>query len=221
MGLFDIFKKNNNTIKTTMPVQERKPFDVNYTYNKNGNLQVDFQDNDSRITLGQFYDVTRLIICDENVELAGHKLCRCYVSWYGSTDAQYFDPIIEEQSRRNRYQEILVEINVEQMKNNPQYLVMLMRGLLKQSRVEEYLSKGLQDRPDRPCGKYIGGIQETQNGYGKIFNQTIGNVAHNMSEMRVKRAQYKKMEEARRAAEISYMQERIAQLQAKIDEMSK
>ena len=218
MGLLNIFKKNKEA-QTTIPVQEKNPFDITYKQLEDGRIQIDFLDNDSRTTLGQFYDTTRLIIPSEDIVLGGHQVSDCYVSWYGSTDTEYFDPRLAEQTRKNRYREVFAEIDRQQI-GNPQYIAMLMRGLLKQSRVEEYLSKGMQDEPDRPCGKYIGGIQMTSNGYAKVFNQYIGNIAHNTNEMKMQREIYKRQEEQRKAAEIAEKQQQIRDLQKQIDELS-
>ena len=220
MGLLDIFKKNKET-QTTIPAQNQKePFDINYTYRPDGSVQIVFTDNDSRRTFRQFYDVTSLIIQNNDIALAGHRVSDCYVAWYGSQDTEYFDPELAEASRKNTYTEVFAEIDKQQIQN-PQYIATLMIGLLKKSRVEEYLSKGLQDEPDRPCGKYIGGIQMTSNGYGKVFNQNVGKAAHNTNEMRMERETYKRQEEQRKAAEIAAKRRQISELQGEIDELSK
>lgn len=215
MGLLNIFKKNKET-QTTIPVQEKNPFDITYNQLEDGSIQIDFLDNDSRITLGQFYDTTRLIISSEDIALGNHQVSNCYVSWYDSTDAERLD----KQTRKYSYREVWAEIDRQQI-GNPQYIAILMRGLLKKSRVEEYLSKGLQEQPDRPCGKYIGGIQMTSNGYGKVFNQEIGNIAHNTYDMRMQRAVHKRNEEERKAAEIDAKRRKISELQSQIDELSR
>lgn len=215
MGLLDIFKKNKTT-KPTMNIQEKKLFEITYKQLEDGDIQIEFLDNDSRITLGQFYDVTKLIISSRDIALGEHQVSDCYVAWYGSTDAQRLD----KQTRQHEYREVWAEIDRQQI-GNPQYIAMLIRGLLKQSRVEEYLSKGLQDEPDRPCGKYIGGIQMTSNGYGKVFNQSLGQLAHNTYEMRMERLIHKRNEEQRKAVEIAKKRSQIDELQEQIDELSK
>ena len=135
-------------------------------------------------------------------------------------DTEYFDPELAKQTRKNTYREVWTEIDRQQI-GNPQYIAVLMRGLLKQSRVEEYLSKGLQDETDRPCGKYVGGIQMTSEGYRKIFNQKLGQLAHNTYEMRMQRAIHKRNEEQRKAAEIAKKRRQIDELQGQIDELSR
>ena len=219
MGLLDIFKKDKEP-QNRIPIQEKKPFDINYVYYEDGSIQIDFLDNDSRITLGQFYDTTRLIIPSGDIALGNHQVSSCYVSWYGSTDAEYLDPKLDKQTRKNSYREVLAEIDRQQIRN-PQYVAILMRGLLKQSRVEEYLSNGLQEQTDRPCGKYIGGIRMTSQGYSKVFNQEIGNIAHNTYDMRMQRAVHKRNEEERKAAEIAAKRRQISELQGQIDDLSR
>lgn len=64
MGFFDRFKKNDkqnieNAVNNRQPVGQL-PFDVEYSTLSNGNLQVEFYDNDSDFK--KFYDTTRLIV---------------------------------------------------------------------------------------------------------------------------------------------------------------
>lgn len=221
MGFFDLFKNNNNNkINENMNhVQEKMPFEVSYTQLQDGGIQIEFEENDSRISLGQDYDITRLIIYDKNVLLANHLLSECYVSWYGRDDVQFVDPKLDQQTRKNQFKQVLAEIDLEQIKSNPEYLKMLIRGLMKESRVEEYLDKGLQDNPDRPCGIYIGGVKETNNGYGKFFDQDVGYAAHNTPEMLRKRENYKTKIEAEKRARIERINKEISKLQEERDSL--
>lgn len=35
--------------------------------------------------------------------------------------------------------------------------------------MNQYLENGLQESPEHPCGKYIGGMRKTENGYNKFL----------------------------------------------------
>ena len=88
MGFFDRFKKNDKqnigNVVNNRQLVEQLPFDVEYSQISNGNLQVNFYDKDSDFK--KFYDTTRLIVCRQPLNIEGHQVYNCAVSWYGHSD---------------------------------------------------------------------------------------------------------------------------------------
>ena len=222
MGIFDKLRKKNNqpTSRSVTPNPTTKPpFNLIISATKDGRCQIEFEDHKAN-DFKQFYDTTRLIINGKPIIIKGHTLYDCDISWYGSTDAILLGPEGEKYGRRNQYENILAEIDINQIQIDGRYCQFVMRQLLNRKRVLRYLEKGLRESPDTPCGKYIGGIQMTSNGYAKVFNQYIGNIAHNTNEMKMQREIYKRQEEQRKAAEIAEKQQQIRDLQKQIEELS-
>ena len=97
---------------------------------------------------------------------------------------------------------------------------MVMKDLLSKQRVERYLNKGLEENPDTPCGKYIGGVRKTpENQYQKFFSVQTGKACHNSEFMVNRRREVREAEERRRQQIRAQKEAQIQKLQAELDEM--
>ena len=223
MGLLDIFKRKENNIPKVNyePRVEQQPSNVNLKPTKDGRLQVDFYDSEAEFR--KFYDTTRLIVKGIPLNIEGQEVYECEVSWYGQNDCQMFHKETGEFSslRAINYREVLAQIDLDLLQNDPNYCQILMKGLLDKDRVEKYLENGLQETPQTPCGKYIGGIQQTEYGYIKIFSQLVGQASHNSRSMVNKRQERRKQIEDLKRREIDNKKAQIAKLQSEIDDMSR
>lgn len=226
MGLFDRFKKKDTqkveeaTIRTSSPNQA--PFDIEYGQSSDGRyLQVEFHDN--RADFKKFYDITRLIVDRQPLDIAGHPVHNCAVSWYGSEDCQMFDEKLGafESQRAHEYRGVLAEIDLNLLQSDPNYCSMVMKSLLDKQRVERYLETGLQEEPKMPCGKYIGGVRQTENGYGKFFSTVVGRVSHLSDLMVNRRKEHRAALEARKLQAIEAKKAQIEKLQSELQEMEK
>ena len=225
MGFFDRFKKNDkqnieNAVNNRQPVGQL-PFDVEYSTLSNGNLQVEFYDNDSDFK--KFYDTTSLTLGNKPLNIEGHQVYNCAVSWYGRSDCQMLDEKTGklDSLRAQDYRGVLAEIDLELLQSDPNYCNILMKGLLDKQRVERYLESGLQETPEQPCGKYIGGIRQTEKGYGKFFSTIVGRVSHNSELMVNRRQEHREMIERQRQKTIADKKAQIAKLQNELDSMEK
>ena len=165
-------------------------FDIQYNQNEDGNLQIDFQNNNPDFK--KFYDTTRLIVDRRPLNIEGHQVFNCAVSWYGHDDCAMFNERTRkyESLRAQEYSEILAELDLYLLQTDKDYCNMVMNGLLDKQRVEKYLERGLQETPDLPCGKYIGGVYKTERGYGKYFSEDVGRASHNSGLMIEKRKKH-------------------------------
>ncbi len=225
MGFFDRFKKNDKQ-NIGSGVNNRQPvgqllFDVEYSPVSNGNLQVEFYDKDSDFK--KFYDTTRLIIGRQPLNIEGHPVYSCAVSWYGHSDCQMFDEKTGkfDSLRAQEYRGVLAEIDLELLQTDPNYCNMVMKGLLDKQRVERYLESGLQETPEQPCGKYIGGVRQTERGYGKFFSTVVGKASHNSDLMVKRRQERREMIEAQKQKAIADKKAQIKKLQIELDSMEK
>ena len=159
MGLFDRFKKNKQ--ETDKKVDNiSKDYEIKYGMSQDGRLQIDFYDRN--IKVGQFYDTTRLIVGDKTVVLANQRVQNCIVSWYRQDDTIFSDPQYENESIDARsYKGVLAQIDPVLLQSDEKYCSNVMRYLLNKKRVNQYLENGLQESPEHPCGKYIGGMRKT------------------------------------------------------------
>lgn len=224
MGLLNkLRKKPENTQPKTNTKKEMdlKTFDVKYGTTTDGRLQVDFYDRQAEFK--QFYDTTRLIVNDKPLNLAGQKVYNCIVSWYGQNDCQMLDERTGkfEGQRANQYRGVLAQIDLNLLRSDPYYCNKVMKELLNKKRVERYLEAGLEEMPERPCGKYIGGVIQTEKGYRKFFSESVGYASHNSHLMIDRRRENRENREALRRKAIANKKEQIANLQAEIDSMSK
>lgn len=225
MGFFDIFKKNDkqnigNVVNNRQPL-EQLLFDIEYSPTSNGNLQVEFYDKNSDFK--KFYDTTRLIVGRQPLNIEGHQVYNCAVSWYGRNDCQMFDEKTRkfDSLRAQEYRGVLAEIDLELLQNDQNYCNMLMKGLLDKQRVERYLENGLQETPEQPCGKYIGGVIQTEKGYGKFFSTIVGQASHNSELMINRRQENRARIEAQRQKAIADKKAQIEKLQSELDSMEK
>ena len=218
MGFFDRFKKKENKIPVYQPQMERQPYDIKYSRNDNGAIQIDFYDINADFK--QFYDTTRLVILSQSI-LAGQTVQNCAVSWYGSNDCLMIDEARGTfvNGRAEEYSYVMTQLDLNLLQNDPEYCSVVMKQLLNQKRVRTYLEKGLQEAPDIPCGEYIGGVMRKDEGYRKFFSAPVGQASHYSSRMKSIRENHRASLEASRQREIAAKQAQIAKLQSEIDNM--
>lgn len=217
MGLFDRFKKNKQ--ETDKKVDNiSKDYEIKYGMSQDGRLQIDFYDRN--IKVGQFYDTTRLIVGDKTVVLANQRVQNCIVSWYRQDDTVFSDPQYENESIDARsYKGVLAQIDPVLLQSDEKYCSNVMRYLLNKKRVNQYLENGLQESPEHPCGKYIGGMRKTENGYSKFFNIDAGIASHNSRLMVERRRENREKMEQKKRMEIDRKRAEIQKLQSEIDDM--
>lgn len=215
MGFFDIFKKSNKSMmpEHNKPKVEIPSFETTFKPTQDGRLQVDFFDRNAEFS--KFYDTTRLIVNGNPIKISGHDVYECMVSWYGDSDCQMLNKETGEfeSLRACDYRNILAQIDLDLLQTNPDYCKQVMKNLLDRRRVERYIDTGLQEKPNHPCGNYIGGVIETEQGYRKYFSQTIGERVHNSTQMIRKRQEYRELKERARQQQIRNKQAQISQLQ--------
>ena len=192
MGFFDIFKRRKNQVKENQNFlpQNKEIYEIILDCTEDGKLIVEMYEKKPKV--GQFYDMTRLIVDNIAVDLNGDLAQKCRVSWYMKGEREYRDPVYEYFSAKNNYRNILANINISLILEDEDYGVFVMKQLLNQRRVTEYLNNGLQENPDRPCGQYVGGVKRTEDGYEKIFNVDLGLASHNSPEMCREREEYQR-----------------------------
>ena len=220
MGLFDRFKKNKKT-ENIIQQEKSSPDKITFKMRNDGCLQVEFYDEGAEFK--KFYDTTRLLINEEPVVMAGHAVYKGSVSWYGREHGLMLNETTGkiENISAIQYRDILTEINLGLLQSDPEYTEMVMKDLLDKGRIERYLENGLREVPEHPCGKYIGGVKQTEEGYRKYFSDEVGRESHYSDVMKKKREKYretkrKAMEEQRRAKE-----NEIAKIQNEIDGLDK
>lgn len=221
MGLFDRFKKKKKELENNNKLNEgEKGYEIEYGRTRDGRLQVDFYDKSAKI--GQFYDTTRLVVDNKPLILANEEVRNCIVSWYRQDDTIFGNPEYEGESLNARdYKGILAQIDPMLLSVDENYCSVVMRNLLDQKRVLKYLEDGLQETPERPCGKYIGGVRPTEKGYDKFFSLPVGRASHNSDLMINCRRERRESIEAQKQREIANKKAQIQQLQSEIDDMSK
>lgn len=227
MGFFDRFKnrnKNNmeNAVSNNQPV-DIQTSEIRYSQTHTGNLQVEFYDKDYDAYCKNFYDTTRLVIGRAPMNIEGHPVYNCAVSWYKEGECRMRDPKTGEFDSLSAqdYRGVWTEIDIERLQSDKDYCTMVMKELLKQKRVEDYLENGLKDEPKLPCGKYIGGVRITETGCEKFFSTTVGKASHYSDLMVNRRKEYREEAEKQRLKEIDDKKAQIARLQNEIDDMEK
>lgn len=194
MGLFDKKKKETPQTQgasTMSPLQSRPPYELKVSEN-DGKYQIELIENSKPDN--QFYDTTRLIIDGYVPQYSKSnppiQIMSCRISWYGQSDAIYLGADGKDSGRRGQYKTILVGIDPNLFRTDQNYLITMLRDLLNETRVSNYLQNGLQEHPQRPCGNYVGGLRPERDNpgkYEKFFNETIGKLVHNSPEMTSKR----------------------------------
>ena len=227
MGLFDIFKKvkqkenkeqneqNEQIYKQEQQNEPQLPFEVFFSSNPNGTMQVDFYD--KHPSAKQFYDTTRLVVDPRPMIMGNSEVLNAAVSWYGKNDAIVLDNSGNESGRRTIYRGILTQIDLNLLQTDANYCQIVMKDLLSQERVEKYLNQGMEENPEKPCGKYIGGVEKLQNVNVKFFDIAVGRESH-YSDIMIRRRQEKaQRQEIERQKQINSKQEQIRKLQEEID----
>jgi len=219
MGLFNKLFLKKESIENNKPqIAEQPPFDIEYEIISDGRLKVEFYDRNPEFK--NFYDTTRLIINTTPLNLENHRIYNCSVSWYGENDAVMFNRENgREEGRRADYRGVLAELDLSLLQNDPDYCNVLMKDLLDKKRVEKYLEEGLQENPQNPCGKYIGGVKQTENGYRKFFSSVVGRASHNSELMVERRRALRERQERARQEAIKNKEAQIQKLQREIEEM--
>ncbi|MDD7022921.1 MAG: hypothetical protein PUI29_10195 [Aeromonadales bacterium] len=220
MGLFKKLRnKENEKIESVGAKKSgQSPYNVKFLRTYDGKMQVEFYEKNPKY--GQFYDTTRLILDGEQLNILGHKLQKCKISWYGQDDTIMFDKKTgKEMGRSVDYREILTEIDENMLMSDSNYCEAVMKKLLNMKRVTEKLNNGLQENPDVPCGNYVGCIKKTENGYQKFFARPIGEIVHNSQEMKEKRLRYREQKEKYKQQEIDRRKEEIKKIQNEIDQL--
>lgn len=223
MGFLDRFRKNDNAKPSTQPLpnleKQKPPFEVKYSVLPNGNLEVEFYNRNAEFK--KFYDTTRLIIGKQALNMAGHAVCNCAVSWYGKSDQQRINKETGklESPRAGEYKGVLAELDVKLLQTDPNYCSMVMQNLMDKQRVERYLEEGLRETPEVPCGKYIGGVGQSEKGYTKFFEPSVGLASHNTDLMRGRRRERQAMAERARQKSIQNKKAEIARLQNEVNSL--
>ena len=219
MRLLDRFrKKQSEKNQIHEETNNELPFDIEFSIMPDGCFKIEFFD--KQADFKQFYDVTRLIVNPKTINICGESMHNCLISWYGNNDAIMFDENGRDIGNRSQYKRILVGINLELLRKDPEYCSILMKGLLNKKRVEEYLNRGLQENPDIPCGIYVGEIIKTsENNYRKYFSNKVGMMSHNSGYMVNKRNEKRKAEEERKHQLRALTEEKIKKLQEELEEL--
>lgn len=208
----DIGKSSEENINQ-IPVSpmNRLPYNIKYGLTQDGKLQVDFQDNRKSSILE---DTTRLIVDSRYSVVQGRNLYPCKVSWYDQDDTIMIKDNIE-YGRRTAYENILLELDLNLLQNDPYYVETLMNEVLVYGRVSDKLRFGMEDTPKRPCGNYLGGVcwDPTIGRYRKYFEDDVGYAVHYSPEMQGKRMRRKLDEQRRREEKIKQNNSKIKSLQ--------
>lgn len=220
MGFFDAFKKQPKN-QEPRPVEKKeveRPHIVKQS--PEGRLQIDYRTPDKR--LKEFYDMTRLIIDNKQININGRPFTQALVSWYGEDDCIRIDRATNREiSRRTDYSKIITQLDVNRLLNEPEYGNAVMNKLLDQGRVNRYLQRGLENNPSQPCGNYIGSIANRNGEYIKIFETDIGETVHNLPEMTEKRREYKQMREYALRKEMERKQHEMDELKKRMEDIQR
>ncbi len=216
MGFFNRKKKENTTINSER--YQVPPYEIKYRTDKSGRLMIEYIDNKNKV--GRMYDTTRLIFTNMTENLNNRNVPNFLVSWYNQSDVTILDNSREFGSRVD-YSEIFADIDLNLMRGDQQYCEMVMKDLLNQNRVKNYLDKGLEDLPGYPCGMYVGGVRSTQNGYDKFFDVAAGEEAHYKPYMIKMREKHKAEQQQKKQNQIARNRAEINRLQGQIDDWSK
>ena len=193
MGFLDRFKLRRTELEERKIRDEaeevKKQKKLNIIINEDGKIQIEF--NTEKTNFMQEYNTTRFVVDYTR----GEKLVQGRVSWYNKEDAVMFDENGNEDDSRTDYSEILLELNMDLLKNDYNYAEKLMKDLLEKNRVNSYLERGMEENSTVPCGNYIGGIIKDDVGYRKSFNVQIGRAVHNSEEMKRKREDFTAMKQ--------------------------
>jgi len=223
MGFFDRFKKQNKNEVITEPKGQMSPKRnenaIEYSCTDDGRLVIELIE--QRTKLGQFYDTTKLVLDNKVVDLEGTYLQNCMISWYGQDDCVRLDSSGHDYGRRGQFKNVLADIDTDLIWKDEQYCLAVMKNLLNQHRVEEYLNRGLQESPEVPCGKYVGGIKWDGEKYKKVFSRNLGEASHNSPEMIGRRQRLQEQIRRNQERAIADKKAQIARLQQEVDDMGR
>lgn len=224
MGFLDkIFnKKSKEQVESPVEMPQEQANMPRITMLSDGRLNVEFYNGST--TEKEFYDTTKLTIDVENpLSIGGKVLYNCIVAWDSYNDCIRFGEKSEEYRKiagnRDAYKGVWLDLNLGSLQTSPEYCDVLMNKLLKKSRVNNYIEMGLQENPERPCGKYIGGVQMGPYGYEKCFSPTVGRDAHQTPFMVNRRAERRQKEAERIAAQIEAKKNERARLDQEINDL--
>lgn len=214
-----IIYQESDAIYQQQAPKNQLPYNISYSATDDGKLQIDFWDKNP--SAFQYYDTTRIIVDGRPNKINGKEVYNCDVSWYGQDDAIRIERNGQKIGRQFAYENVLVELDLNLLEHDDQYVKCLMTELLKENRVRDNLNKGLQDCPDRLCGNYMGGVEfyEQRQKYSKYFNYDVGAIVHNSDKMLNKRARYKQKIEQRKQEQIQEKKNRINKLQNEINDL--
>ncbi len=215
MGLFNKFKKEKNE-----NIQEKQtlPYQLSSSITADGKLQLDFYD--ARADFKQFYDTTRLIL-NRQVQVNNTILTEALISYYSENDAVILNNDGQEFGRKVQYKKILMDIDTNLLQRDSNYCDYVMKALLNEKRVNEYLERGLQENSEQPCGNYVGGVKTKDNGYKKVFDPVVGKMIHESLEMKQKREKNRAKQEQIKQEGIDRRKAEIERLQQEIEDMEK
>jgi len=150
-----------------------------------------------------------------NVMSANQSLTE-YLINLSSSEADYASEVL-----LSSYHHVLADIDTDLIWKDEQYCLAVMKNLLNQHRVEEYLNRGLQESPEVPCGKYVGGVQKRGEVYKKVFFRQLGEASHNSQEMVNERQRLNEELKQKREQERARKLAQIAKLQQELDDMDR
>ena len=201
MGFFDLFikrKKDDNKIKEIKlnDVSNGQEQDIQIITPVDGGRKIAIEYYNPDIKFGQFYDTTKIIIDKEEQKLGTSNVRECLISWYNEDDTIYSD-----YNSREDYERILVSLDIDRMVSDEEYCSFAMRKLLNRERIMKYLQIGeSSNEPEVPCGNYVGGVREDEEGnLKKVFDIRAGRESHySPYMMKVRKERRIKNEEARK-----------------------
>lgn len=186
MSFFDVFKKKQDKANSKNKVPQQPSYTLEANIQPNGNYAYNFVD--YKYDPNKDYDSTYLEVNPRCKIFAGRPVYEAKISWYRDDDTQLYNPQTGETEylRKNDTSKIFIEADLNSLANDPKYTQLFMRDLLSKKRVNRYLERGLQERPNGyKCGNYIGGVEyDSKTGEPqKIFHTSVGEVVHNSPEM--------------------------------------
>ena len=190
MGLLDKFRNRRNKKDNNIVPSEKDIYEITFDKNQDGQY-VELYDTEADFK--QFYDVTRLVDTGKVKQIEGHTLHEYLVSWYGHSDCTGCSINSEEGASRTDYKRIIAELDMDLLKEDSEYLKVVMLNLLEQRRVEGLLNNGLRENCKTPTGNYVGGVRKRLDGsrYETFLDLEIGKASHFSKEMIEKRNQQK------------------------------
>lgn len=229
MGLFDkLFgKKDEQTVdENSTRREEYESHQIPLKFQQSNELvEYELFNRDSN----KFYDTTKVKISRKPLIVNGEEVYKLEVSWYGSSDAIYISDGDGYRGRRDDYETVYAGIDLEKLQSDIGYLKFALEELLDQDRVQRYLKISEKTIPEindeiartgntriYPCGRYVGGVKETDRGFSKVFDPEVGRYCHELPEMQQQREEKRNSRIARQQAEIARKEAELAKLKAEL-----